>query len=70
MKFTKVKEGLYRAENGMRIVKKEAVNIWTGRPMGSRETRWHIFDETGKKVEVTITLKEAKRFVETGSIFG
>ena len=48
MKFTKVKEGLYRAENGMRIVKKEAINIWTGRPMGSRETRWHLFDETGK----------------------
>ena len=38
--------------------------------MSSREDTWHVYDASGKNVKVTITLREAKNFVETGSIFG
>lgn len=70
MKYTKVEAGNYKAENGMTIRKKVSKNIWTGRAMSSREDTWHVYDASGKNVKVTITLREAKNFVETGSIFG
>jgi len=64
MKFTKIDAGIYKSENGYTIKKKVAMNIFTGRPMSSRETRWHIFNENNEKVDWTFTLKEAKELVE------
>lgn len=64
MTFTKVENGIYKSENGYIIKKKEAINMFTGRPMNSRETRWHIFNSNNEEVDWTFTLKEAKAMVE------
>lgn len=64
MKFNKIESGIYKSENGYTIKKKEAINMFTGRPMSSRETRWHIFNSNNEEVDWTFTLKEAKSMVE------
>ena len=64
MTFTKIKSGIYKSENGYTIKKEVAMNMFTGRPMSSRETRWHIFNSNNEKVDWAFTLKQAKALVE------
>lgn len=63
MKFTKIEAGKYESENGYIIKKHMPMNGFTGKPMSSRETRWHIFKD-GNKIDWALTLKEAKEIVE------
>lgn len=64
MTFTKVDSGVYKSENGYTIKKKIAMNMFTGRPMSSRETKWLIFNSNNEEIDWTFTLKEAKAMVE------
>ena len=63
MKYEKIADGIYKAENGMTIKRHNTTNIFTGRVM-SGETRWYIYDISGAKIDWTFTLKEAKEVVE------
>ena len=63
MEFKKIESGIYKSENGYTIVKKVPMNMFTGRPMGSSETRWYIYDDNHNKVDFAFTLKEAKEIV-------
>lgn len=64
MKFNKIDSGVYKSENGYTIKKKVVMNMFTGRPMSSRETRWLIFNSNNEEVDWALTLKEAKVMVE------
>ena len=63
MKFTKIDAGIYESENGYTIKKYIPMGMFTGRPMNASETRWHIYNSNGEKVDWGFTLKEAKEIV-------
>lgn len=63
MKVTKIEAGKYKTDNGYYISKYTPTNIFTGRSMSSRETRWRIYDEDHVKIGWALTLKEAKQFI-------
>lgn len=64
MMFTKVESGIYKSENGYTIKKYTPMNMFTGKSMSSRETRWYIYNSDNEKVDYAFTLKEAKSIVE------
>lgn len=64
MKYTKIEAGRYESENGYRIAKHVSINIFTGKPMSSRETIWNIYNKNHEKIDWAFTLKEAKSIVE------
>ena len=64
MKFTKIKTGIYKSENGYTIKKNASMNIFTGKPMSSENTRWYIYNSNNEKIDWAFTLKEAKEIVE------
>ena len=63
MKYKRIADGIYKAENGMTIKRHTFKNIFTGGVM-SGETIWDIYDINGTRIDYTITLKEAKKVVE------
>lgn len=62
MKFTKIKEGLYKAENGMTIKSNAGRNMFTARMM--KPTFWYIYNEVGERIDGGMTLREAKQIIE------
>lgn len=62
MKFTKIKAGTYKSENGYTIKQHTGYNMFTGKPMS--EGVWQIFNRDGEKIDVAATLKQAKTYVE------
>lgn len=64
MTFTKIESGIYKSENGYTIKKHIPTNMFKGRAMNARETRWYIYNENNEKIDWTFTLKEAKEIVE------
>lgn len=71
MKYTKLRDGLYKAENGMTIKSNAGVNLWTKKVM--KPTFWYVYGEEGNQtVYGGETLKEAKddleRAIEKGEV--
>ena len=64
MKYIKVETGIYKSDNGYTIQKFIPYNTFTGRPMSSRETIWHIYNSANEKIDFALTLKEAKAIIE------
>ena len=62
MKYTRIKEGLYKAENGMTIKSNAGLNMFTARMM--KPTFWYIYNETGERIDGGMTLKQAKQIIE------
>lgn len=62
MRFTRIKEGCYKAENGMMIKSNAGKNIFTAKMM--KPTFWYIYNETGERIDGGMTLKEAKQIIE------
>ncbi len=62
MKFSRVCEGYYRAENGMLIKSNAGRNMFTAKMM--KPTFWYIYNQAGERINGGMTLKEAKQIVE------
>ena len=62
--FKKIGNGIFKSEDGYTIKKHAPMNIFTGKQMSARETRWYIFNSNGEKIDWAFTLKEAKMIVE------
>lgn len=62
MKFTKIKAGVYKSENGYTIKQASGYNMFTGKLMSGGA--WYIYDLNGERVDCAITLKQAKTYVE------
>lgn len=63
--FKKIGNGIYKSKNGYTIKKHTPKNIFTGRPMGSSETRWYIYNSDNERIDWDFTLAGAKAIVET-----
>lgn len=62
MKFSRVCEGQYRAENGMLIKSNAGRNMFTAKMM--KPTFWYIYNQAGERIDGGMTLKEAKQIIE------
>ena len=62
MRFSRIQEGQYKAENGMIIKSNAGKNIFTARMM--KPTFWYIYNEAGERIDGGMTLREAKHIIE------